>query len=91
MEENEKEELEMLRRRVAELEAGQQKSKPKAENKIDWHRLMLRKDRPLPKRGCSWAFYAMLLILLTLIGLYFIDNSRADKSPQATSEITAHE
>ena len=36
------------------------------ENKIDWKRLMLRKDRPLPKAGCSWAFYIVLGLMLVL-------------------------
>ena len=31
---------------------------------MDWHRLMLRKQRPLPKAGCSWAFYIVLLLLV---------------------------
>lgn len=37
------------------------------ENKIDWKRLMLRKDRPLPKAGCSWAFYIGLLLLIAYL------------------------
>lgn len=35
------------------------------DHKIDLARVFMRKDRPLPKRGCSWAFY-LFLILLTL-------------------------
>lgn len=32
----------------------------------------LRKDRPLPKRGCSVAFYVMLLILLAFLVVMYI-------------------
>ncbi len=39
---------------------------------IDWHRLMLRKDRPLPKRGCSWAFYIVLLLLIAYLVVSYI-------------------
>ena len=34
---------------------------------IDWHRLLLRKDRPLPKRGCSVAFYIFMALLLAAL------------------------
>ncbi len=39
---------------------------------IDWGRLLLRKDRPLPKAGCSWAFYIVLLLLLIYLVVMFI-------------------
>ena len=39
---------------------------------IDWHRLMLRKDRPLPKRGCSVAFYIFLVLLLIFFIVEYI-------------------
>lgn len=42
------------------------------ENKIDWKRLMLRKDRPLPKAGCSWAFYIVLLLLTVYLVVMFV-------------------
>ncbi|MBR3529459.1 MAG: hypothetical protein IKN84_07340 [Bacteroidales bacterium] len=42
------------------------------ENKIDWKRLMLRKDRPLPKAGCSWAFYIVLLLLIVYLVVMFV-------------------
>lgn len=29
--------------------------------------MMRRKDRPLPPRGCSWAFYIFLLVMLLLL------------------------
>lgn len=38
------------------------------EEPFDWTSLFRRKDRPLPKRGCSWAFYIFMLLLL----IYFI-------------------
>ena len=31
---------------------------------FEWKRFLLRKDRPLPKAGCSWAFYIGMLILI---------------------------
>ena len=41
------------------------------DHKIDFARLFLRKDRPLPKPGCSWAFFIFLaLITLLLIIMY---------------------
>ena len=43
---------------------------------IDWQSLLRRKDRPLPKAGCSWAFYLFLLLLmLFLVIMYFIYNN----------------
>lgn len=41
-------------------------------NGIDWRRLVLRKDRPLPKQGCSWVFYAVLLILIVYLLVMFL-------------------
>ena len=32
----------------------------------------MRKDRPLPKRGCSWAFFIFLgLLTLGLVAMWF--------------------
>jgi len=31
---------------------------------MDFEGLMRRKDRPLPPKGCSWAFYIFLFLLL---------------------------
>ncbi len=39
---------------------------------IDWHRLLLRKDRPLPKSGCSVAFYIVLLLLFVFLAFFYI-------------------
>ena len=38
---------------------------------FDWKRLLLRKDRPLPKQGCSWAFYIFMLLLLIYLVYMF--------------------
>lgn len=34
---------------------------------FDWGALLRRKDRPLPKKGCSIAFYSVLLVLLVYL------------------------
>lgn len=39
---------------------------------IDWKSVFRRKDRPLPKAGCSWAFYLFLLGLIVLFVFYYI-------------------
>ena len=39
---------------------------------IDWKRFLLRKDRPLPKAGCSWAFYIAILLLLVYLVIMFV-------------------
>lgn len=39
---------------------------------IDLKRMLLRKDRPLPKAGCSWAFYAALLLIVAYLVIMFI-------------------
>ena len=39
---------------------------------FDWKRLLLRKDRPLPKAGCSWAFYIFLALLITYLIVSFV-------------------
>jgi hypothetical protein len=39
---------------------------------FEWKRLLLRKDRPLPKAGCSWAFYIVLLLLMVFLAVMFI-------------------
>lgn len=38
----------------------------------DFHRFFLRKDRPLPKRGCSVAFFIFLAILVAILIVYYI-------------------
>lgn len=42
------------------------------ENNINWKRMLLRKDRPLPKAGCSWAFYIVLLLMLVYLAVMFV-------------------
>ncbi len=37
------------------------------DRKIEFARFFMRKDRPLPKRGCSWAFYIFLLLLAVFL------------------------
>ncbi len=39
---------------------------------IDWKRMLLRKDRPLPKAGCSWAFYIVLLLMVIYLIVMFV-------------------
>ena len=88
MEEAEKQELEALRKRVAELEAGQKERqpKPRAGEKFDWQRLLLRKERPLPKRGCSWAFYIVLLLLIVFLALTYKQIQPSDTAHQTQVE-----
>lgn len=39
--------------------------------KIDFARVFMRKDRPLPKQGCSWAFFIFLgLLTLGVVAMY---------------------
>ncbi|MBR1834004.1 MAG: hypothetical protein IJ785_00625 [Bacteroidales bacterium] len=43
------------------------------DQKIAWARLFMRKDRPLPKPGCSWAFFIFLgLLTVGLIVMYLL-------------------
>ena len=42
------------------------------EPEFEWKRLFLRKDRPLPKAGCSWAFYIFLLALIAFLTIMYI-------------------
>ena len=39
---------------------------------IDWRRVLMRKDRPLPKAGCSWLFYILLLLLVAYLVIMYI-------------------
>ena len=39
---------------------------------FDWRRLLLRKDRPLPKAGCSWAFYIVLTLMIVFLIVMFV-------------------
>lgn len=34
--------------------------------------LLSRKDRPLPKAGCSWAFYIALLLIIGYLVVMFL-------------------
>ena len=40
--------------------------------KIDWQSFLRRKDRPLPKAGCSWAFYIALGLMIAYLIVMFI-------------------
>lgn len=40
--------------------------------KFDWHTLLRRKDRPLPKAGCSRAFYIVLLLMVIYLVVMFL-------------------
>ena len=39
---------------------------------FDWKRMLLRKDRPMPKAGCSWAFYIVLLLMAIYLIVMFV-------------------
>jgi len=40
--------------------------------KFDWLTFLRRKDRPLPKTGCSWAFYIVLLLMVIYLVVMFL-------------------
>lgn len=40
--------------------------------KIDWQSFLRRKDRPLPKAGCSWAFYIVLLLIIAYLIIMYV-------------------
>ena len=43
------------------------------DRKIDFARVFMRKDRPLPKQGCSWAFFIFLgLLTLGVVAMYVL-------------------
>ena len=42
------------------------------DHKIRIARIFTRKDRPLPKKGCSWAFFIFLGILTIYLIISFI-------------------
>ena len=42
------------------------------DNRIAFARLFMRKDRPLPKRGCSTAFFIFLALLVAALIVYYI-------------------
>ena len=44
----------------------------KKEEGFDFKRLLLRKDRPLPKAGCSWAFYIALAAMIIYLVIMFV-------------------
>ena len=41
---------------------------------IDWGRLLRRKDRPLPPKGCSIAFYVFLIGLFIFLAVLYIQH-----------------
>ncbi|MBR3412295.1 MAG: hypothetical protein IKG81_06370 [Bacteroidales bacterium] len=42
------------------------------DRKIDYARLFMRRDRPLPKPGCSWAFYIFLVLLAVAVAVMYV-------------------
>ena len=43
------------------------------DRKIEFARFFMRKDRPLPKQGCSWAFFIFLgLLTLGVAAMYVL-------------------
>lgn len=42
------------------------------EERLDWQWLLRRKERPLPKAGCSWAFYGALLLTVAYLVVMFV-------------------
>lgn len=42
------------------------------DHKIEFARFFMRKDRPLPKPGCSWAFFIFLGLLTAGLILMYI-------------------
>ena len=42
------------------------------DRKIDFARVFMRKDRPLPKRGCSWAFFIFLVLLTIGVAVMYV-------------------
>lgn len=48
------------------------KTEADKEQKFDWQSFLRRKDRPLPKAGCSWAFYIVLLLIIVYLIAMFI-------------------
>lgn len=49
-----------------------EKTPEEIDAKIKWARLFTRKDRPLPKPGCSWAFYIFLALILVFLAVMYI-------------------
>ena len=42
---------------------------------MDWGHFLRRKDRPLPPKGCSVAFYVFLVLLIIFLAVYFVKYS----------------
>ena len=42
------------------------------DRKIDYARLFMHRDRPLPKPGCSWAFYIFLILLAIAVAVMYV-------------------
>ena len=42
------------------------------DRKIDFARAFMRKDRPLPKQGCSWAFFIFLGLLTIGVAVMYV-------------------
>lgn len=46
---------------------------PEESQPMDFEHLVMRKNRPLPKPGCSWAFFIFLgLLTIAMIIMYVI-------------------
>lgn len=54
------------------MSGSSEKTEADKEQKFDWHSFLRRKDRPLPKAGCSWAFYIVLLLIIVYLIAMFI-------------------
>ena len=55
------------------------------EKRFDWRRLVTRRERPLPRAGCSWAFYLFLLLVTAFLVFSYIKYERsAEATPTAT-------
>lgn len=51
---------------------SEQQSDEELDRKIDIARAFMRKDRPLPKKGCSWAFFIFLGLLTLGVAVMYI-------------------
>lgn len=49
-----------------------QNNQVESNEKFDWLTFLRRKDRPLPKAGCSWAFYIVLLLMVIYLVVMFL-------------------
>ncbi len=52
---------------------------------FDWKNLVTRKERPLPKVGCRWAFYIALLLLIVFLVVMFVKYKSVDGSDKVAT------